>query len=60
MYAVKNGSAYWLLNEASEKFNDVLKSELRRIETGHRQMVGKSLDEIFWPLFDDATACVPP
>ena len=42
IYAIKDGSAYWLLNEASEKFNDVLKKELKAIGTGPGKQVGKS------------------
>ena len=42
LYAIKDGSAYWYLNEASEKSNDILKKELRAIGTGPGKLVGSS------------------
>ena len=40
LYAIKDGSAYWMLNEANEKFNDLLKKELRAIGVGPGKIMG--------------------
>ena len=42
IHVIKDGSAYWMLNEGAEKSNDVLKKELKAIGTGPGKQVGRS------------------